>query len=146
MPYRHQAAHDREPRAERGAREELVLQAAQDAVRRRRVARRDGLARPARLVRAQHAVAPLVRRALERPVPRGAGGVRRDAPRAVRAEPVLRVEVAQARLERRGEVRGEEGVQLERGLADEARRERVHRARLEVDGVQELAEERDVVL
>ena len=71
--------------------------------------------------------------------------MRGDARAARGPEAVARVVCGEARAQLLGERRAEEVVQLERGLFDEARGECGERARLEVDGVQELGEEGDVL-
>ena len=75
--------------------------------------------------------------------PRRVGRNRRCASRP---QSVLLVTISQSDIEFLRERLTEEGVQLERGLLDEARGELFHRACLEVDGVEEFGEERDVVL
>lgn len=145
MPHGQELGHGREPRAERRARIQLVLEAAHDVVDVRvRPARAYRHLRAPAVQRAQRAVPPLVRGPTQLPRALTAGGVRGDARCPLRAEPVLLVLLDErgAELVRKG--RAEEGVQFEARLLDESGGERFHRAGLEVDRVEELREEGDV--
>lgn len=147
MAHRQQLRHAREPRAERRTGIKLVLQAAHDIVDvRMRPARAHCHLRPAALERAERPVPPLVRRAAQLPRALRARGVRGYARRALRAEAFLVVLLDESGAEFVRQGRAEEGVQLKAGLLDEARRKRLHGAGLEIHGIQELGQERDVFL